>query len=414
MDTIISTQVAKRKRRRYFWIISIVLLIIAFAVVSLRSVIKSSVQRSEIITSVAEVGPIENTINASGQIVPEFEEVIASPVNASIEKVLLDVGTQVKEGQSILLLDKSASQVQFEKLKFEVESKHNVISKLKLDLDKSFSDLKSNNDIKQLKINSLEANLEDAKRLYKAGGGTQEDIKQAELNLKVAKLEKEQLESEIKSKQQTMKIEMKESEIAAAIQENDLKELQRKLELANIIAKRPGVITWVNKNIGATIHEGDILARIADLESFKISGTISDNYLDQIHAGMPCIIHINDSAIRGKITTINPAVQNGLISFDIQPDVKSNRLFRPNMKVDVFVVTDQRNNVIRVSNGPAFKGSVVQDVFVIKGDKAEKRTVHIGMTNFDYIEIKDNLKPGEAVITTDLPDFKNVKEITIK
>ena len=93
------------------------------------------------------MGPIENTIGASGQIVPEFEEVIASPVNASIEKVLLDVGTQVKERQSILLLDKSASQVQFEKLKFEVESKHNDISKLKLDLDKSFSDLKSNNDI---------------------------------------------------------------------------------------------------------------------------------------------------------------------------------------------------------------------------------------------------------------------------
>ena len=64
-----------------------------------------------------------------------------------------------------------------------------------------------------MKINSLEANLEDAKRLYKAGGGTQEDIKQAELNLKVARLEKEQLESEIKSKQQTMKIQMKKSRL---------------------------------------------------------------------------------------------------------------------------------------------------------------------------------------------------------
>ena len=414
MDTIITSQVAKRTRRKYIWIGSIVLIIVAIAIVSLRSVIKSSIHRSEITTSVAEIGPIENTISASGQIVPEFEEVIASPVSASIEKVLLDVGTQVQEGQSILLLDKSASQVQFEKLKFEVESKHNVISKLKLDLDKSFSDLKSNNDIKQLKINSLEANLEDAKRLYKAGGGTQEDIKQAELNLKVAKLEKEQLESEIRSKQQTMKIEMKESEIAAAIQENDLKELQRKLQLANIIAKRPGVITWVNKNIGASIHEGDVLAKIADLESFKISGTISDNYLDQIHAGMTCVIRINDSSFRGKITNINPAVQNGLISFDIQPDVKNNKLFRPNMKVDVFVVTDQRNNVIRVANGPAFKGGLIQDVFVINGDKAEKRTVHIGMSNFDYVEIKDNLKPGETVITTDLPDYKNVKQITIK
>ena len=49
------------------------------------------------------------------------------------------------------------------------------------------------------------------------------------LNLKVANLEKQQLENEIKSKQQTMQVEMKEAEIAADIQENDLHELERKL-----------------------------------------------------------------------------------------------------------------------------------------------------------------------------------------
>src|SRR5438552_2054519 len=83
------------------------------------------------------------------------------------------------------------------------ESKNNDIKKLKLELDKSYYDIKSNNDIKQLRINSLEADVENAKRLFKAGGGTREDIEQAEQNLKVARLEKLQLENEIKNKQQT-------------------------------------------------------------------------------------------------------------------------------------------------------------------------------------------------------------------
>ena len=78
--------------------------------------------------------------------------------------------------------------------------------------------------------------LENAKRLYKAGGGTREDVEQAELNLKVAKLEKLQLENEIKSKQQTMQVQMKEAEIAADIQDNDLKALAHKLQLADIVA----------------------------------------------------------------------------------------------------------------------------------------------------------------------------------
>jgi HlyD family secretion protein len=95
-----------------------------------------------------------------------------------------------------------------------MQSKRNEIAKLKLDLNKSFFDIQSNNDIKQLRISNLADAVENAKRLFKAGGGTREGIEQAELNLKVAQLEKKQLENEIKSKQQTMQIEIKEAEIA--------------------------------------------------------------------------------------------------------------------------------------------------------------------------------------------------------
>ncbi len=40
-----------------------------------------------------------------------------------------------------------------------------------------------------------------------------------------------------KSKQQTMQVEMKEAEIAAAIQENDQQELERKLQLGKYCGK---------------------------------------------------------------------------------------------------------------------------------------------------------------------------------
>jgi HlyD family secretion protein len=39
--------------------------------------------------------------------------------------------------------------------------------------------------------------------------------------------------------------------------------------------------------------------------------------------------------------------------------------------------------------------------------------VHIGMTNFDFVEILDNVKPGDVIITTDMSSYKNAKEITI-
>jgi HlyD family secretion protein len=413
MDTSIEEEVIARKRKRT-WLAVVAAVLLAGGVTwVLRSTLSSSLKRSAITVAVVEKGNVENTLNASGEVLPEFEEIITSPIAATIQKALLDAGSPVKTGQSVLVLDKAATKLDFEKLRFQLESKRNSIHKTKLDLDQTFFDLQSNNDIKQLRINSLEASVENAKRLLKAGGGTREDVEQAELNLQVARLEKQQLENQIRSKQQTMQTDIRESEIAAAIQENDLKVLERKLNQANLVASRAGVVTWINKNIGATVREGESLARIADLSSFKVSGSISDNYIDQLHRNMRAIVRINEAPLQGVVVNIYPSVQNGIVSFDIQLDDRNNKLLRPNMKVDVFLVTATHNNVLRVANGPAFKGTADQDIFVVGNGVAVRRKVHIGMTNFDYVEIEGNVKPGESVIVTDMNEYKNTNEITI-
>ena len=413
MDTIIEEEVKAHKKRKIWVIISAGLLVLITAVLVMRNLITPSLSAAEINTAVVEKGNIENTINATGEVLPEFEEVLTSPINASVRQVLMDAGNKIKSGQSILTLDKSAAETDFNKLKFQIESKDNEIRKLKLDLSKSFYDIKSNNSIKQLRIASLTDAVANAKRLFKAGGGTREGIEQAELNLKVAELEKKQLENEISSKQQTMKIEITEAEIALAILRNDQLALKRKLDLANVIATRAGVITWVNKNIGATIREGEPLARIADLGSFKVAGGISENSLDQLSIHMPVVIRLNEILLRGQVLNISPAVNNGIVSFDVQLDERNNKLLRPNMKVDVFLVTATRSGVTRVVNGPVFNGSDDQDVFVMSNGKAVKRKVKTGLSNFDFIEILSGLKPGETIITSDLKGFNNTSEITI-
>jgi len=413
MDTSIETEVKVRKKRKLWLLVMVSVAMLAGGVLLIRSFFASSIKRSEISTAKIERGDIENTITASGEVLPEFEEIITSPINASIRKVALDAGSPVKTGESVLTLDKSSSQMEYEKLRFQVESKQNDIRKLKLELDKSFYDLKSNNDIKQLRNSSLEAAVGNARRLYKAGGGTKEEVEQAELNLKVSQLEKQQLENEIKSKQQTMQVEIRESEIAAEIQQNDLKELERKLKQADIVASRPGVVTWINKNIGASIREGESLARIADLGSFKVVGSVSDNYLAELHTGMAALVRINDSTIRGLVVNVYPSIQNNIVSFDVQLTDRNNKLLRPNMKVDVFLVTATNNNVLRVANGPAFKGVSPQKIFVVSNGIAKAISVHTGMSNFDYIEIKDKLKEGDMIITSDMSDFVNSNEVII-
>jgi HlyD family secretion protein len=413
MDKLIEEEVSSKRKKKTYLLIFIIIAVLAITIWFIRFYFKPSLTSADFTTARVETGIIENTINATGEVLPEFEEVLTSPINASIKDVLMDAGNKVKKGQSILSLDKSVSQTDYGKLQFQMESKENEIRKLKLDLEKSFFDIKSTNSIKQLRISNLKDAVSSAKRLLKAGGGTKEDVEGAELDLKVAELEKLQLENEIKSKQQTMKIEIREAEIALAIQRNDLDALKRKLDLADVIATRPGVITWVNKNIGSSVHEGDALAKIADLSGFKVAGSMSDNLLDKIRNNMTAIIRIGDTQLRGSIVNISPAVNNAIVSFDIQLNQKDSKELRPNQKVDVFLVTATRNGVLRIANGPAFNGSNLQDVFVLKNGVAERRSIKTGLSNFDYVEILSGLKAGDEVITSEMGDFKNTKTITI-
>ena len=212
-----------------------------------------------------------------------------------------------------------------------------------------------------------------------------------------------------------MQTSIRETQISASIQEKELRTFERKLQQSNILTTRAGVLTFVNKNLGQNVSEGEVLARLADLSSFKLIGSISDNYAAQIHIGMPVLVKLNDSIMRGSLAQIYPSVQNNVMTFEVALDSKSNPAFRPKMKTEVFIVTDSRRNILRVANGPAFKGGSVQEVFVLRKDgKAERRTVKIGLTSFDFVEITEGVQKGETVIISDLSRYKNVNEIEIK
>lgn len=415
MDREISTATVQKRKTKNWVYAGLGLAAVTAAVFLLRGSLSTTLKRSEIRTAVAEIGAIENTLTAVGELLPEYEQVITSPITAVIQQVYLNEGNTVKIGDKILELDKEFTKLDFEKQRDQLELKRNGVVKMGLDLDKSFYDLKINDSIKAFKINALQADVENAKRLFKAGGGTREAIEQAENNLKIAQLEKRQLENDIRSRQAATQANIRESEISASIQEKELRAFSRKLEQANIVATRSGVLTFVNKNLGVKVGEGEILARIADLGSFKVQGTISDNYMQQVRVGMPILIKLNDTIVRATLANIAPSVSNNILMFEAALDQKANAAFRPKMKVEVFLITDSRPKTLRVMNGTAFKAGTTQSIFVLRTDgKAERRTVKIGLTSFDFVEITEGVKAGETVIISDLATYKNVDILEIK
>jgi HlyD family secretion protein len=414
MDRVISPEFVRQKRNKTLLVAAVTAATILLVLFLFRTVLKTSVEAAKIRTAVAETGSVENTLDATGEVIPAFEQTIASPIRAGIRKVLLTPGTRVQPGEAIVELDKSMTLIEFEKMKDQLALKQNGIEQLRMKLNKDMYDAEIEDKIKSLNINRLEAELEDTRRLLKVGGSTQEDVTRAENALRIAKLEKKQLENDLAYGRQSMGASLKESTLQAQIEEKNLQELARKIDMADIKADRPGVITWVNEHIGSAVNEGDMLAKIADLGSFRVEGSCSDVYADQVKEGLPVIVKVNEIGLRGTISRVKPSVQNGVVQFTVQLDKNSHASLRPNMKTEVFIVTNRVAKAVRVVNGPAFKGKRKQVVYVLDGNVARRREVEIGLSNFDFVEIKSGVQPGEKVILTDLSQYQHLQEITVE
>jgi HlyD family secretion protein len=414
MDIALSNTVKHNRRNKLILKMAILGLVFIVAIVSLRFIIKPTINKDEIYTALTEIGNIEASITASGNVLPEFEETKTSPVQSRIIDIFNNVGDKVVKGDSILSLDTKSTKSSLEKRRDELNMKKNNINELKLQLEKNLIDLKTQYEIKKLQVENLEAELKDEKYLDEIGGGTKEKIEKAELNLKISRLELEQISQSIQNKEKSMQASLLGLNFELSIQQKNVNELQDKLNQSTITTDKDGVIIWINDQIGKNINAGDELVKIANLQSYEVTGSISEMNADKLNIGGQVIARVNENTeIRGEIVSISPAIDGNIIQFKIKLAEKDHALLRPNLKVDVFVITSYKENVIRVKNGAFYKGASKQMVFVVRGNKLIRKEVEFGESNFNYVEIVSGLKAGDELVVSDMSDYERHERLTI-
>ena len=112
MDREIPKEELRREQRKKWLIYGgiAVVLIAVFAV--LTSLLRSSVSRKDVVMSTVDRGIIEASVNASGKVVPAFEEIITSPISTRIVEVYCKAGDSVDVGTPLLLLDLQSAQTE--------------------------------------------------------------------------------------------------------------------------------------------------------------------------------------------------------------------------------------------------------------------------------------------------------------
>lgn len=102
---------------------------------------RPSLKRSQVRVATVDAGPVDSSLSASGTVVPEVGQVLSSPVDARVLKVLKRAGSPVKAGDPVLSLDISAAVLAVEKLAQDMALTANQRARSELALEGRVTDV---------------------------------------------------------------------------------------------------------------------------------------------------------------------------------------------------------------------------------------------------------------------------------
>lgn len=373
---------------------------------------RPAVSRDRIRTAKVTSGPIDATIMGAGTIVPEVERVLSSPLDARVLRILQRPGAQLHKGDAVVELDTSESVLALEKVIKDLKVKDNQQSQKRLTLEKSLVDLDGRIEVKALELASAQARLSGDQELFRQGLLSRDALSRSELAVKQTQIELAQLHNERKNAERATSVEIEGLTLERGSLDKEAAQAQRLLDLSTTKSDRDGVLTWALSQEGALVRRGDVIARIADLSSFRVDGTVSDVHAGRLRAGMPMVIRVNDVDLKGTVTEVYPTVENGVIRFTASLEEPAHAGLRPSLRGDVLIVTDRKPRGLKVKRGPFADNA--RQAFVIRGDRAVRIPIELGLAGLDDVEVVSGAADGDELIISDMKDYIHLTEIRVR
>lgn len=413
MDRPIDIEVQKRRTVKRVITALIGLAAVGFVFAATIDWLRPSIKRNDVQVARVERGRVEATLEANGTIVPLFEQVVSSPVEARVLRIERRAGDRVKTGDELLTLDTAATQLEAARLGERVAQRENDMTKLRLQLEESIESLRAQIEQKKLDAEIVRYTAEQKAKLRSEGLISEQDALAAQAQSKKAAIELRNLNDALTRTMRSRDVQLAASNSEVTMARREREESQRQVELAMLRADRDGILTSIVNEAGATVRRGDVIARIADLSSYRVDASISDVHAARLSAGMRVRVILDGVVIAGTIENVDPRIVSGVAKFTVTLDEPSHKQLRNNQRVDVEVITGARNGALIVRRG-ALARTNADRAFVVRGDNAVRVPVRFGLAGRETIEIVEGLSEGESVVISDLSEYEDVSEIKLK
>jgi HlyD family secretion protein len=375
-----------------------------------------TVDRSGVLIDAVKRGPMLREVRGLGTLVPEDVRWIPASAEGRVERIRILPGTLVKADDVILEL----SNPDLELLALDAESQARQAeaqyTELKVRLQSQALDQKA-------AAARVQADYEQAKMQADTNGELARQGLIADLTRKLSDVAARELNNRNSIEQERLSIAQEAVNAQLAVQRALVQQRRAEARLrrsqAQALAIRPGIagmLQQVPVEQGQRVTIGANLARVAVPDRLKAVIRVPETQAKDVQIGQLAAVDTRNGIVKGRVSRIDPAAQNGTVTVDVALDGELPQGARPDLTVDGTIELERLTDILYVSRPAQAQPNGTVGLFKLDPDNvgATRVKVGLGRSSVSTIEVTSGLVAGDQVVLSDTSAWDAYDRIRLK
>lgn len=312
-----------------------------------------------------QTGTLDAALELSGNLAPRARVGVKPRVPGALERVLVEIGTAVREGETVATLDRR-----------EIDAQADAATA-------AVAVAKAGVDAADAALSNASTELDRARNLFEKGALPRQRLDTAETAHKAAAAQRELARASLAQ---------------AEAAQRRAREVQRDTTLTSPVA---GHVVERNYDPGAIPGDAPVVV-IADLRTLKLEAGVSELDAGKLKVGMPADIVVQarpGEHFRGELAAIAPEVDERNRHFKIEIRVaNANATLLSGMYATARIVTASASTGVIVPREAVTTRNGKRIAYVVSGESVKAVEVSEGLSDGARIQIVSGLAPGDVVV----------------
>jgi len=369
----------------------------------------------QVTLATVERGVFHDLIPLRANVVPRETVYVDAIDGGRVDRVLVEAGDMVQEGQPLIELSNTNLALQIIQEESQLNQAISQLQQNEIALEQN--QLSNDRALAEIDYNLVRLGRSAERREELAAKGAvpaeQRDIVTDELahfkRLRPIQVESGQRQSELRERL------LPDIHRQLKILRGNLAVVHDKLDSLVIRAPVTGKVTAIDLKVGENRAPGQRLAEVTPDTGMKLIADVDEFYLARVRAGQTATVILDGKSINLTVRRVSPQVHNGQFRIDLDFDGASPTALVEGSAAQGRLHLGGDTPAMVLPVGTFLERTGADWVFVVAfdGRSAERRRIKVGRRTSEQLEVLSGLATGERVITSDYTGLDRVDRLVL-